>query len=68
MTEHLVSADVFAEHLGLTKHSIYTCVATRRMPAYRLGPLWKFKVTEVDEWVRNDGADQTSELSKKEAH
>lgn len=68
MIEHLVSADVIAEHLGLTEHSIYTCLARRRMPAHRLGLLWKFKVIEVDEWVCNGRADQMSELSKKDAH
>jgi len=23
------------------------------MPAHRLGKLWKFKISEVDEWVKN---------------
>lgn len=54
MTEPWVSADVIAEHLGVTKDSIYTWIATRDMPAHRVGRLWKFKVTEVDSWVRGD--------------
>jgi excisionase family DNA binding protein len=24
------------------------------MPAHRIGKLWKFKVSEVDEWVKRD--------------
>ncbi|SDU81152.1 DNA binding domain-containing protein, excisionase family [Microlunatus sagamiharensis] len=67
MTEHLVAADVIAERLRLTKHSSYTCLATKRTPAHRLGSLWRLKVTELDERVRNNGASQTSELSKKGA-
>jgi len=55
-----VSADAIAEHLGVTKDSIYTWIATKDMPAHRVGRLWKFQVSEVDAWVRRDGADETS--------
>lgn len=62
MTEPWVSADVIAEHLGVTKDSIYTWIARRDMPAHRVGRLWKFKVTEVDSWVRgDDGAAEKAE-------
>ncbi|MGN7157460.1 helix-turn-helix domain-containing protein [Dietzia cercidiphylli] len=60
MTEPWVSADVIAEHLGVTKDSIYGWIANKSMPAHRVGRLWKFKVTEVDAWVRDDGAADAS--------
>jgi excisionase family DNA binding protein len=60
VTEPWVSAGVIAEHLGVTKDSIYTWIATKDMPAHRVGRLWKFKVTEVDAWVRRVSADETS--------
>lgn len=28
----------------------------RNMPAYKVGRLWKFKLSEVDEWIRSGGA------------
>lgn len=31
------------------------------MPAHRVGRLWKFKLSEVDEWVRAGGADAADE-------
>ncbi|WP_440131409.1 hypothetical protein [Canibacter zhuwentaonis] len=31
-------------------------MSKRDMPAYKVGRLWKFKLSEVDEWVRSDGA------------
>ena len=52
VTEPWVSADVIAEHLGVTKDSVYTWIAKKDMPAHRVGRLWKFQVTEVDAWVR----------------
>lgn len=60
MTEPWVSADVIADHLGVTKDSIYAWIAKKDMPAHRVGRLWKLKVTEVDAWVRRDGANEAS--------
>ena len=60
-----MSADVIAEHLGVTKDSVYTWIAKKDMPAHRVGRLWKFKVTEVDDWVRRDEADDTAKPSMK---
>ena len=56
MIESWVSADAIAAHLGVTKDSIYTWIASKDMPAHRVGRLWKFKVTEVDLWVQRGGA------------
>ncbi|MPN42498.1 hypothetical protein SDC9_190055 [bioreactor metagenome] len=29
------------------------------MPAYKVGKLWKFKLSEVDDWIRSGGAAET---------
>lgn len=56
MTEPWLSADDIATHLGVTKDTIYTWIADKDMPAHKIGRLWKFQASEVDDWVRNDGA------------
>lgn len=58
MTEPWVSVEQIAGHLGVTRDSIYRWISRRGLPAHRLGRLWKFKVSEVDEWVRGGGADE----------
>ncbi|WP_434039117.1 helix-turn-helix domain-containing protein [Pseudomonas aeruginosa] len=30
----------------------------KALPAHRVGRLWKFQLSEVDEWVRAGGADE----------
>ena len=35
------------------------------MPAHKLGKLWKFKATEVDEWIRDGKAGEDVEQEKK---
>jgi len=56
MQEPWVSVEVIAKHLGVTKDSVYRWIERRGLPAHKLGRLWKFKVSDVDEWVRAGGA------------
>jgi excisionase family DNA binding protein len=56
MPEPWVSAHEVASHLGVAKDSVYRWVETKGLPAHRVGSLWKFMLTEVDEWVPAGGA------------
>jgi len=50
------SVDVVAKHLGVVKDSIYRWIEHRDLPAHKIGRLWKFKLSEIDAWVRAGGA------------
>ncbi len=54
--EPWVSVDEVAKHLGVVKDSIYRWIEGRGLPAHRVGRLWKFKLSEVDAWVKAGGA------------
>jgi excisionase family DNA binding protein len=56
-TEPWASVEDVAKHLGVAKDSVYRWIETRSLPAHKIGRLWKFKLSEVDEWVRAGGAD-----------
>ena len=45
-----------AEHLGVSTDVIYRWIKDKKIPAHRLGRLWKFKPSEVDEWIRSGEA------------
>lgn len=53
-----MSADGIAAHLGVTKETVYIWIADKEMPAHKVGRLWKFQASEVDEWIRSGGAAQ----------
>jgi len=57
MTEPWTSVGEIARHLGVARDSVYRWIEHRSLPAHRIGRLWKFKLSEVDEWVRTGGAD-----------
>lgn len=64
--EPWVSVDQIAEHLGVTRDSIYRWIDSKGLPAHRVGRLWKFQVSEVDDWVRVGGADEDSNGSVRD--
>lgn len=54
------------EYLGVGRESIMQWINKRNMPAYKVGRLWKFKLSEVDDWIRSGGAsDDNTETSKE---
>lgn len=61
MPDPWLSADDIAAHLGVTKDSVYAWIAEKGMPAHKVGRLWKFQTSEVDEWVRSGSAAASGE-------
>lgn len=53
-----LSVDEIAAHLGVRRGTIYKWIIRKTMPAHKVGRLWKFKLAEVDDWVRSGGAAQ----------
>lgn len=59
--ERWLSVNEIGEHLGVSKETIYRWLEKGKIPAKRVGKLWKFKASEVDRWIENDGADETKQ-------
>jgi excisionase family DNA binding protein len=60
--EPWVTLDDITRHLGVSRDTIYRWIDDRGLPAHKVGRLWKFKVSEVDAWVRDGKAAQTREV------
>lgn len=62
MTENInekwSSLEEIANHLGVSKDTIYLWISNINLPAHKIGRLWKFKKSEVDEWVRRGNEDK----------
>lgn len=56
-TEPWVSVEDVAKHLGVARDSVYRWIESRGLPAHKIGRLWKFKLSQVDAWVEEGGAE-----------
>ena len=50
-----LSVEEICKYLGISNDTVYRWIDKRDMPANKVGRLWKFKKSEVDEWVKSDG-------------
>jgi excisionase family DNA binding protein len=64
VADRWLSVDEIAEHLGVSKDTVYTWVNERGMPGHKVGRLWKFKFGEVDDWIRAGGAAQPRKIAE----
>lgn len=44
------------EYLGVSRDTVLNWIEKRDMPAAKIGRLWKFKITEVDAWMKSGKA------------
>ncbi len=67
MTDRWLSVEEIAEHLGISKDTVYAWISKKGMPAHRVGRFWKFQRVEVDTWVRSGGADESATPANAES-
>lgn len=51
--DNWISIDDVATYLGVTKDTIRNWIKKTDIPAHKIGKLWKFKRSELDEWVKS---------------
>jgi len=59
--ERWVSVEDVAAHLAVNKDSIYRWIEKKSFPSHRVGRLLRFKLSEVDDWVRKGGGKDTED-------
>jgi excisionase family DNA binding protein len=64
-SERWVGVDDVAAHLGVAKDSVYRWIDERGLPAHRVGRLFRFKLSEIDEWVRQDNDPSAPRTSRQ---
>ena len=51
--ERWYSMKEIMEYLGVSRDTVLDRVDLRIMPAAKIGRLWKFKISEVDAWMKS---------------
>lgn len=58
MQERWLSVQEIAAHLGVNRDTVYKWIERKKLPAHKVGRLWKFLGSEVDRWVKGGKAAQ----------
>lgn len=64
ISDRWLSVDEIAGYLGIKRDTVYKWIERKKMPAHKVGSLWKFKRDEIDEWVRSGEARDSGESRK----
>jgi len=54
MNDRYLSVAEICTYLGIKRDTVYKWISEKKLPAHRIGKLWKFKISEVDAWVKKD--------------
>lgn len=61
-----LSVEEIAVHLGVKPDTIYKWLAAKKIPAHKVGRLWKFDKAEIDAWVKSGSAGTDKATPKDE--
>ena len=51
MENSLISLKELAKYIGVSKATIYRYVKRKKIPAIKIGRLWKFRTERIDAWL-----------------
>lgn len=56
MKDRWLSVEEITDYLGVKRDTIYKWLSRKKMPAHKLGKLWKFRIKEVNRWIESGKA------------
>ncbi len=51
--DNWIGIEQVAQYLGVNKDTIRNWIKRNSVPAHKVGKLWKFKKSELDEWIKS---------------
>jgi len=49
--KEVLSIQEASEYLGISRDALYDHIRSKRIPAFKIGKLWKFKKSLLEEWI-----------------
>jgi excisionase family DNA binding protein len=60
--EKWVDSKVVCDYVGISRATLFTWIAKKNFPAVKAGKGWRFKLAEIDEWLKADmGGDENAD-------
>jgi excisionase family DNA binding protein len=52
MDSPLLNLEELAGYIGVSKATVYRYLKQKKLPAIKMGRLWKFRKEAIDEWLK----------------
>ena len=52
MVDQILTVKQVAEYLKVNERTIYRMAAARNLPGFKVGASWRFKLTELERWIK----------------
>lgn len=65
--EKWVSLSDICDHLNLSRDTVKKMVKQQNMPGYKVDRQWRFKISEVDAWIRSNRV-QNNKKAEEQFH
>lgn len=65
--EKWVSLSDICDHLNLSRDTVKKMVKQQNMPGYKVDRQWRFKISEVDAWIRSNRV-QNNKKAEEQVH
>jgi excisionase family DNA binding protein len=62
--DSIMSLNEVSEYLGLEKHIIYSKCGSGQIPFFRVGKLYKFKKSELQQWLKDLGLKKSMDVDE----
>ncbi|MEQ8164717.1 MAG: helix-turn-helix domain-containing protein [Alphaproteobacteria bacterium] len=59
MQTDIMTIKEVAEYLKLTEKTAYRLAAERKIPGFKVGGAWRFRRSEIDEWIERKTKEST---------
>ena len=55
--EEVLTLPEVATYLKVTERTIYRLAAAKKIPAFKVGGVWRFRITDIDAWITAQSSD-----------
>lgn len=52
MSEQVMTVKEVADYLKVNERTVYRMAAAGSMPGFKVGASWRFKLTEIEQWIK----------------
>jgi len=69
MNEPWLTVEQVAAHLNIASITVYRWIEAQKIPCHKVGRQWRFKASEVDNWIlRGDASDEALPFKSTSHH